>query len=204
MSSSPFMYSREDSTAKKADSMPNILLRIDYKWPLIFPWDIGGIKIQERLSPSSRVTNFTRARVIRLLHIPEKETSCNLVGEGCVTSQKEVSVGDNTAWYKLNFFGFLCRLSSVINFSKFAPRVHQFGRWKVRFPFYIQYVFSLCLVVRFLWAYIKGKLQVNWLYPTLIVSGYLVTSPDVLRNWNKNLLGYYNVQRRKCSENVPS
>ena len=163
MTSSAFMYSSEDSTAKKAHSMPNILLRIDYEWPLIFLWDIWAIKIQERLSPSSRVTNFTRARVIRSLTIPEEETTCNLVGEGYVTSQKEVSIGYNTAWYKLNSFGFVCRLSSVKNFSKFSPRVHQLGRRKVRFPFYIQYVFSLCLVVRFLWAYIKGKLQVNWL-----------------------------------------
>ena len=31
MASSVFMYSSEDSTAKKADSMPNILLRIDYE-----------------------------------------------------------------------------------------------------------------------------------------------------------------------------
>ena len=40
MASSVFMYSSEDSTAKKADSMPNILLGIDYEWPLIFLWDI--------------------------------------------------------------------------------------------------------------------------------------------------------------------
>ena len=93
MTSSAFMYSTEDSTAKKADSMPNILLRIDYEWPLIFLWDIWAIKIQERLSPSSRVTNFRRARVIRSLHYPwGGETTCNLVGEGCVTSKKKVSV----------------------------------------------------------------------------------------------------------------
>ena len=153
MTSSAFMNSSEDSTAKKADSLPDIILRIDYQWPLIFLWDIWVIKIQERLSPSSRVTNFTRARVIRSLHYPwgKWEIACNLVGEGCVTSQKEVSVGDNTAWYKLNFFVFLCRLSSVKNFSQFAPRVHQFGRWKVRLPLIIQYVFSLCLVIRFHW-----------------------------------------------------
>ena len=70
MTSSAFMHSSEDSTAKEADSMPNILLRIDYEWPLIFLWDIWAIKIQERLLPSSRVTNFTRARVIRSLHYP--------------------------------------------------------------------------------------------------------------------------------------
>ena len=34
------MYSSEDSTAKKADSVPNILLGVDYEWPLIFLWDI--------------------------------------------------------------------------------------------------------------------------------------------------------------------
>ena len=147
MTSSAFMYSSEDSTAKKADSMPNILLRIDYEWPLIFLWDIWAIKIQERLSPSSRMTNFTRARVIRSLHHPWGNQRRR---QYCLVQAK--------------FFRFfLCRLSSVINFSQFAPRVHQFGRWKVRLPFYIQYVFSLCLVVRFLWAYIKGKLQVNWL-----------------------------------------
>ena len=30
--------------------------------------------------------------------------------------------------YKLNFFVFLCRLSSVIHFSQFGPRVHQLGQ----------------------------------------------------------------------------
>ena len=37
MTSSAFMYSGEDSTAKKTDSMPNILLRIDYEWHPYFP-----------------------------------------------------------------------------------------------------------------------------------------------------------------------
>ena len=27
---------------------------------------------------------------------------CHLVGDGCLTSQKDVRVGDNTAWYELN------------------------------------------------------------------------------------------------------
>ena len=163
MASSAFMYSSEDSTAKKADSMPNILLGVDYEWPLIFPWDIWAIKIQERFSPSSRVTKFTRARLIRSFHYPWGRNYLQSSWSGLRNEPKGSQRRRQYCLLKLNFFVFFCRLSSVINFSQFAPRVHQFGRWKVRFPFYIQYVFSLCLVVRFLWAFIKGKLQLNWL-----------------------------------------
>ena len=54
MTSSAFMNSSEDSTAKKADSVPTILLGIDYEWALIFLWDISASKIQEHVSHSSR------------------------------------------------------------------------------------------------------------------------------------------------------
>ena len=55
MTSSAFMYSSEDSTAKKVDSVPTILLGIDYEWSLIFLWDISASKIQEHVPRSSRI-----------------------------------------------------------------------------------------------------------------------------------------------------
>ena len=59
MTSSAFMYFSEDSTAKKADSVPAVLLGVDYEWSLIFLWDISASKIQEHVSRSSQVAgNF--------------------------------------------------------------------------------------------------------------------------------------------------
>ena len=96
MTSSAFMYSSKDSTAKKVKSVPTILLGIDYEWSLIFLWDISASRRQERVSPFSRVAQFARPTG------PEKneKTTCNLDGEGCVTIQKGVGVRHNNAWYK--------------------------------------------------------------------------------------------------------
>ena len=59
MTSSAFMYFSEDSTAKKADSVPAVLLGVDYELSLIFLWDISASKIQEHVPRSSRVAgNF--------------------------------------------------------------------------------------------------------------------------------------------------
>ena len=70
MTSSAFMYSSEDSTAKKVDTVPTILLGIEYEWSLIFLWDISASKIQERVSPTLRVAIFTRTHITRLLFYP--------------------------------------------------------------------------------------------------------------------------------------
>ena len=59
MTSSAFMYFSEDSTAKKVDSVPAVLLGVDYELSLIFLWDISARKIQEHVPRSSRVAgNF--------------------------------------------------------------------------------------------------------------------------------------------------
>ena len=53
------MYFSEDSTARKADSVPAILLGVDNEWSLIVLWDISASKIQEHVPRSSRVAgNF--------------------------------------------------------------------------------------------------------------------------------------------------
>lgn len=152
MTSSAFMYSGDDSTAKKADSLPNILLRIDYEWPLIFLSDIWAIYIQERLSPSSRVTNFTCARVKSSLHYPwgKWETTCNLVEECCVTSQKEVSIGENTAWYKLNFFIFCVGWAVLYFLRNSLLACISLGVEKSGF-LSIYNMYFHCLVVQFHW-----------------------------------------------------
>ena len=70
MTSSAFMYSSEDSTAKKVDTVPTILLGIEYEWSLIFLWDISASKIQERVSPTLRVAISTRTHITRLFFYP--------------------------------------------------------------------------------------------------------------------------------------
>ena len=70
MTSSTFMYSSDDSTAKKVDTVPLILLGTEYEWSLNFLWDISASKIQERVSPTLRVAIFTRTRITRLLFYP--------------------------------------------------------------------------------------------------------------------------------------
>ena len=62
-----FSVSRPVPPQKKADSVPTILLGIDYEWSLMLLLDISTSEIQERVSPSSRVAIFTRTRAIRPL-----------------------------------------------------------------------------------------------------------------------------------------
>ena len=70
MTSSALMDPAKIPRLKKDDSVPPMLLGIDFEWSLIFLCDILASKIQERVLPSSRVAIFKGARVFRLLYYP--------------------------------------------------------------------------------------------------------------------------------------